>query len=105
MTLGRVRRERIGRLDPGDWEFVQRLGAEGQPLWGRRYDTAQSIFRAPGRTSMTGRHYIAPLGLYILPQRYGDHLIRGQLADALGLDSPRHRRAWPGSYTLLALES
>ncbi len=68
MTLGRVRRDRIGRLDPRDWEFVNGYDKARQPVWGARQDTALYTFRAPGRTSMTGIHYIAPLGLYIMPQ-------------------------------------
>lgn len=68
MTLGRVPRERISRLDATDWEFVHGFDATGQPIWRTRHDTARYVFRVPGRTSMTGLHYIAPLGLYILPQ-------------------------------------
>jgi hypothetical protein len=70
MRLGRVRREHIARLDPGDWEFIQGVDSEGnfEPIWGRRHDTARSIFRAPGRASMTGIHYISPLRVYVMPQ-------------------------------------
>ena len=68
MTLGRVPRERIARLDPSDWEFIQTFTEQGEPVWRPRHDTARYIFRSPGKTSMTGIHYIAPLGLYILPQ-------------------------------------
>lgn len=67
MTLGRVRRDRIARLDASDWEFVQGF-TDGAPFWGARHDTANYVFRSPGRTSMTGVHYIEPLGLYVLPQ-------------------------------------
>ena len=68
MVLGRVPRDRIGRLDHGDWEFVHGFDEQDQPIWRPRHDTARYIFRAPGRTSMTGIHHVAPLGLYILPQ-------------------------------------
>lgn len=68
MTLGRVRRDRIAHLDPADWEYVNGYDEARQPIWGARQDTALYTFRAPGRTSMTGIHYIAPLGLYIMPQ-------------------------------------
>lgn len=70
MRMGRVHRDRIGRLDPSDWEFIQDLdqASDGDPVWGPRHETARSIFRAAGRTSMTGIHHIAPLGIYILPQ-------------------------------------
>jgi hypothetical protein len=70
MRLGRVRRDRIGRLDAADWEFIQDVDHEGdaEPIWGPRHETARSIFRSAGRTSMTGIHYIEQLGIYVLPQ-------------------------------------
>ncbi|MHB0858927.1 MAG: hypothetical protein ACYC5M_15345 [Anaerolineae bacterium] len=74
MTLGRVPRERLPRLDARDWEFAHGLDGKGLLRWWPRHDTAQHVFRAPGRTSMTGLHHIAPLGLYILPQWHYTHL-------------------------------
>jgi hypothetical protein len=74
MTLGRVRRDRIGRLDARDWEFVHGFDRDRRPVWRPRHDTAQYVFRAPGRTGMTGVHHLAPLGLYVLPQWHYTHL-------------------------------
>jgi hypothetical protein len=74
MVLGRVRRDRIGYLDAGDWEFVHGFDNRGNPLWRSRYDNALYIFWAPGRTSMTGIHYIAPWDIYVLPQWYYPYL-------------------------------
>ena len=74
MTLGRVRRDRIGRLDSQDWEFVHGYDGKGGVIWQPRSDSAVQTFYNPGRTSMTGIHYIAPLDLYILPQWYYTHL-------------------------------
>ena len=68
MVLGRVRRERIARLDPADWEFVHGLEKSGAPIWRPRHDTALYTFRAPGRTGVAGVHYIAGLDRYITPQ-------------------------------------
>ena len=68
MTLGRVAAELIGRLDPRDWEFVHGFDDKHQAIWKPRHDNALYVFRSPGRTSMTGVHYIAPLDLYIMPQ-------------------------------------
>jgi len=70
MILGRVPRERIGRLNAGDWEFVHGFDDQHAPIWGRRHDNALYTFWAPGRASMTGIHYIQGLDLYILPQWY-----------------------------------
>jgi hypothetical protein len=76
MRLGRVLRSRIGRLDAADWEFLQDFDHEGDgaAVWGPRHDTARAIFRAPGRTSMTGIHRVEPLGLYVMPQWHYTHL-------------------------------
>jgi len=73
MTMGRVSRGLIGRLDPEDWEFIHDWTDKREPIWGPRHDNAVYMFRSPGRTSMTGIHYLAPLGLYVLPQWYYDH--------------------------------
>jgi hypothetical protein len=68
MTLGRVPRDRIARLDAQDWEFVRGFDDKQQPIWKPDHSGALYVFRAPGRTSMAGIHYIAPLRRYILPQ-------------------------------------
>ena len=73
MILGRVRRDRLATLDPAAWEFYHGL-ADGRPVFRPRHDTARFVFHAPGRTSMTGLHFVAGLGLYILPQwHFVDH--------------------------------
>jgi hypothetical protein len=74
MTMGRVRRDRIGRLDPSDWEFIHGFDAAGRPIWRPRHDNACYIFRSPDRTSVAGIHYIASLDLYVLPQWHYTHL-------------------------------
>ena len=62
MTLGRVARDRLRFLDAGDWAFYHGLDGD-QPIFRSRHDTARYVFRAPGRTSMTGLHYVAGLGV------------------------------------------
>jgi hypothetical protein len=74
MTLGRVRRDRIVRLDARDWEFVHGYGGKGGVTWRPRHDNAVHIFYNPGRTSMTGIQYIAQLGIYVMPQWSYTHL-------------------------------
>ena len=74
MTLGRVSRGLIGRLDPEDWEFVHDWTGDHQPVWRPRHDNALYVFRSPGRASMTGIHYVAGLDLHILPQWHYPHL-------------------------------
>lgn len=68
--MGRVSRKLIGRLNPDDWEFIHGFEEHYQPIWRPRHDDAQYIFRSPGRTSMTGIHYFAPLDIYVMPQWY-----------------------------------
>jgi len=74
MTLGRVRRDRMARLDPVDWEFARGYDDKGNPIWQPGQDGALYIFRSPGRASMTGIHYLAGLDLYIMPQWHYPHL-------------------------------
>jgi hypothetical protein len=74
MTLGRVPRRLLPRLDRRDWEFVHGYDGKGGLVWQPRHDSAVHIFYNPGRTSMTGIHFIAPLGLYIMPQWHYTHL-------------------------------
>jgi hypothetical protein len=70
MTMGRVRRDRICKLDPGDWEFIHGYDNNRRPIWGPRVDNGLYVFRAPGRASMTGIHFIQSLDLYIMPLWY-----------------------------------
>jgi hypothetical protein len=74
MILGRVQKDRIGRLEPTDWEFVRGYDDVEQPVWGPGHDNALYVFRAPGRASMTGIHYIQGLDLYVLPQWHYPYL-------------------------------
>ena len=86
MTLGRVRRDRITRLDSADWEFAVGYVADpnpdcsdrevGEPVWQNRSDRALPVFIAPGRTGMGTATYVAALGLYVLPQWHFPHLDR-----------------------------
>jgi len=74
MTMGRVRRDRIARLDPQNWAFIQRFDKDRVPIWGPRPDTARYVVRNPGRTSMTSVAYIPGLDLYLMPQWYYSYL-------------------------------
>ena len=70
MTLGRVRRDLLPRLDPRDWEFVHGYDGKGGVVWQPRWESAVATFYNPGRTSMAPINYIAPLDVYILSQWY-----------------------------------
>ena len=68
MILARVARARIGRLDAADWEF--HTGGDGMPdaNWSRKIQNAQPLLNKPGKCSMTGAQYIAPLKRYLMIQ-------------------------------------
>lgn len=74
MVLGRVRRDRLGRLNPADWDFVHGFDKGGKPIWRGRHDTALYVFRSPGRTGLCGMQYNPGLKVYLLPQWYYPHL-------------------------------
>ncbi|MDT5027778.1 MAG: hypothetical protein QOE61_4204, partial [Micromonosporaceae bacterium] len=86
MTLGRVPRDLITRLDPADWQYASGFVADpnpdptdrqvGEPVWRDRVDLALPVFQAPGRTGMAGATWVAPLGLYVLPQWHFPYLDR-----------------------------
>jgi hypothetical protein len=73
MTMGRVPRRRIERLDPRDWEFFHGFDANLEPRWFSRQDTAWPIFTMPARTSFAEIFYIPGLDIYILPQWSRDY--------------------------------
>jgi hypothetical protein len=68
MVLGRVPRERIGRLDAADWEFYAATEGVEKPAWTRRVRDARAIFRDRGFTSMTGMHYLPAFRRFLLMQ-------------------------------------
>ena len=85
MTIGRVPREGIGRLDLRDWEFFHGFDNEFKPIWRPRHDDARIMFRSPGRTSMTNVTYIPALDVYILPQWHRDYSV-------VQVRQPQHRK-------------
>jgi hypothetical protein len=68
MILGRVRRERITRLDAADWEFYKGPDADGEPRWAPRVIDAATILRRRGLTSMTGVQYVPALRRFMIAQ-------------------------------------
>jgi hypothetical protein len=88
MTMGRVSKGLIERLDPADWEFIHGFDEQNQPIWRPRHDNALYVFRSPGHTSCTGIHYIPGLDLYIMLQWY----------------HPRLEAPWPARWTLTRWE-
>ena len=68
MVMGRVRRDRIARLDPQDWEFFSGTGVDEKPAWTDAILGAQAVFRHRGLTSMTGVQYVPAVGRFVMAQ-------------------------------------
>jgi hypothetical protein len=68
MVLGRVPRNKIGNLNAADWEFVNDLDKDYQPVWKPDHKTAMYIFRAPGQCGFCGLAYLPGINQYILTQ-------------------------------------
>jgi hypothetical protein len=66
MVLGRVKRERLGLLDPADWEFYRQK--TGEPTWTNDFVYASGIFKHRGFTSMTGIQYVPAVKRFIMGQ-------------------------------------
>jgi len=70
MILGRVPRGRIGNLNAGDWQSFKGGDGGGEAAWTLKLAEAAPIIRNPGKCSMTGAQYLAPLKRYLLVQWY-----------------------------------
>ena len=70
MILGRVPRGKIGNLNAGDWQFFKGGDGGGEAAWTLKLEEAAPIIRNPGKCSMTGAQYLAPLKRYLLVQWY-----------------------------------
>ena len=70
MILGRVPRARIGQLNAADWQFHR--GGDGMlhASWSPDIRQAKPMLVNPGKCSMTGVQYIAPLKQYLMVQWY-----------------------------------
>jgi hypothetical protein len=73
MTLGRVRRDRIGALDSRDWEYFSGVSPKNIPYWSKdliqaHRDSNGGIFKFRGQTSMTGVQYNPAVERFILAQ-------------------------------------
>jgi hypothetical protein len=68
MILARVRREKIAVLHAADWQF--HLGGDGllDANWSQDMNRARPLIANPGKCSMTGVQYLAPLRRYIMIQ-------------------------------------
>ncbi len=66
LTLGRVRRDRIARLDAADWEFY--TGGDGlrDAAWSHDLRRAVLVLDAPGRLGMNGAVWVPALGRYVM---------------------------------------
>ena len=70
MIVARVPKADIGGLQASDWQF--HVGGDGMrdASWSRNRSDARPVIVNPGRCSMTGAQYIAPLKRYMMIQWY-----------------------------------
>ena len=72
LTLGRVPRALLPRLDGQDWEIVNGFDARHEPIWKpyRLHESREErpIFKFRNHTSMTGMHYIPAIDRFLLPE-------------------------------------
>ncbi|MCK6473537.1 MAG: DUF4185 domain-containing protein [Planctomycetes bacterium] len=68
MIVARVPRERIARLDAADWQFLSGTDGLRDADWSDDMLAARPVLVNPGKCSMTGVQYIAPLRRYLMIQ-------------------------------------
>jgi hypothetical protein len=70
MILARVHKSRIPALDARDWQFF--VGGDGMAdaNWSQNMQQAKPVLVNPGKCSMAGAQYIAPLKRYLMIQWY-----------------------------------
>ena len=69
MTMARVRRDLISRLDRADWEFLADINDNNEPVWTNDYlCRPEAIFFHRGFTSMTGIQYVPAVDRFVLAQ-------------------------------------
>jgi hypothetical protein len=81
MILARAPRDRVGALNPGDWQFYAGGDGEADAAWAPNPTDSSPILAAPGRCSMTGAQYIQPLGLYLMIQWHYSRGVRVDTSD------------------------
>jgi hypothetical protein len=70
LILARVPRDRIGRQDARDWEFLASSGLARSTTWSRSAEDAHPILEGAGRFGMTGVNYLPARGRYMLISWY-----------------------------------
>ena len=66
LIVGRVRRDRIQRLQAADWEYLADENASRPQAWARNPAEARPILHNPGKLGMTGAIFIPRLGSYLM---------------------------------------
>ena len=66
MILGRVRRDRIQRLQSADWEYLADENANRPHAWAPNPAEARPVLNNPGRLGMTGAIFVPCLRSYLM---------------------------------------
>jgi Domain of unknown function (DUF4185) len=70
LTLGRVPRESLPRLEAADWEYYSGGNGLNPKSWSRQIEAAQPVLRRPGRCGETPICYVPVLQTYLLTSWY-----------------------------------
>ena len=70
MILARALKSRMAKLDPQDWQFFTGGDGMSDANWSSKMQQAKPVLVAPGKCSMAGAQYIAPLKRYLMIQWY-----------------------------------
>jgi hypothetical protein len=70
MILGRVRRDRIGRLDAADWQYYKGGDGLADSSWTSEMNQAALVLNDPGHISMCSIQYLSGLNRYVMLQWY-----------------------------------
>lgn len=70
LTLGRVRRDRLARLDPGDWQYYRGGDGRDAASWGSNVYEGSPILARPGKCGQTPITWVPALRRYLLISWY-----------------------------------
>ena len=70
MILGRILKTKIPNLEASDWQFFTGKDGMADANWSPKLNEARPILVNPGKCSMTGVQYNAPLKRYLMIQWY-----------------------------------
>ena len=69
-VLGRIRRDRMDRLDPADWQYYRGVDGMLDSAWTANLEEARPVISSPLQCGETGPTYLVDAGRYVLVAWY-----------------------------------